>query len=64
MTLLEVIRSIEIAARRQPAVRMVVQNDIFRLNTIADAFDRICGVQGVLSIQPFNIAGDRAQTVE
>jgi hypothetical protein len=37
MTLLEVIRSIEIAARRQPAVRMVVQNDIFRLNTIADA---------------------------
>lgn len=37
MTLLEVIRSIEIAARRQPEVRMVVQNDIFRLNTIADA---------------------------
>lgn len=31
---------------------------------IADAFDRICGVPGVLTIQPFNIAGDRAQTVE
>ena len=37
MTLLEVIRSIEVAARRQPAVKMVVQNDIFRLNSIADA---------------------------
>lgn len=31
---------------------------------IADAFDRICGAQGVLTIRPFNLAGDRVQTVE
>lgn len=37
MTLLEVIRTIERAAAMQPAVAMIVENDIFRLNSYADA---------------------------
>ena len=37
MTLQEVIRAIETAARLQPSVAMVVPNDIFRLNTLANA---------------------------
>lgn len=37
MTLLEVIRAIEDAAARQPAVSMIVENDVFRLNSYADA---------------------------
>ena len=37
MTLLEVIETLEGIARKQPSVKMVVQNDIFRLNTIPDA---------------------------
>ena len=37
MTLLEVIRAIETAARQQPDVKMVVPNDVFRLNAIPDA---------------------------
>ena len=37
MTLLEVIRTIEDAAARQPSVSMIVENDVFRLNTYADA---------------------------
>lgn len=37
MTLLEVIRTIEDAAARQPSVSMVVENDVFRLNSYADA---------------------------
>ena len=37
MTLLDVIRIMEKAASMQPAVKMVVRNDIFRLNTYADA---------------------------
>lgn len=37
MTLLEVIRSIERAAAMQPAVAMIVENDVFRLNSYADA---------------------------
>ena len=37
MTLLEVIRSIERAAAMQPAVSMIVENDVFRLNSYADA---------------------------
>lgn len=37
MTLLEVIKSIEIVASHQPSVNMVVQNDIFRLNSKSDA---------------------------
>lgn len=31
---------------------------------IIDAFERICGERGVLSIQPFNLAGDRVSTTE
>lgn len=37
MTLLEVIRTIEDAAARQPSVAMIVENDVFRLNSYADA---------------------------
>lgn len=37
MTLLEVIRAIEKAATMQPSVAMVVENDIFRLNSYPDA---------------------------
>ena len=31
---------------------------------IIDAFERICGVPGVLTIRPFNLAGDRVTTTE
>ena len=37
MTLLETIRRIEDAAAMQPSVAMIVENDIFRLNSSADA---------------------------
>lgn len=37
MTLLETIRAIENVASLQPAVSMIVRNDIFRLNAIPDA---------------------------
>ena len=37
MTLLEIIRTMEVIASRQPSVNMVVENDIFRLNNKADA---------------------------
>lgn len=37
MTLMQVIKAIEAAAMRQPAVRMIVRNDIFRLNGHAAA---------------------------
>lgn len=37
MSLLEVIRAIEDAAAVQPAVAMIVENDVFRLNSYADA---------------------------
>ena len=37
MTLLDVIRIMEKAAANQPAVGMIVRNDIFRLNGFADA---------------------------
>lgn len=36
MTLSEVIRIIEITASKQPAVNMIVENDIFRLNEAPD----------------------------
>lgn len=36
MTLLDTIREIERTARRQPAIRTVVANDIFRLNAMKD----------------------------
>lgn len=37
MTLTQVIQAIERAARLQPSVRLIVRNDVFRLNTIPDA---------------------------
>ena len=37
MTLSETIRAIEVVAAAQPAVNMVVRNDIFRLNAASDA---------------------------
>lgn len=36
MTLLEIIQAIESAAAQQPTVAMIVENDIFRLNSYAD----------------------------
>lgn len=37
MTLSEVIKTMEVIASKQPSVKMVVENDIFRLNAKADA---------------------------
>lgn len=37
MTLLETIKAMEVIASRQPSIKMIVENDIFRLNTRADA---------------------------
>lgn len=37
MTLKEVIRIMEAVASRQPSINMVVENDLFRLNSRADA---------------------------
>lgn len=37
MTLLELIKTIEAVASNQPSIKMVVENDIFRLNSLADA---------------------------
>ena len=37
MTLLETIKAMEVIASKQPSVKMVVENDIFRLNAKADA---------------------------
>ena len=37
MTLLELIKTIEVVASHQPSVKMVVENDVFRLNNKADA---------------------------
>lgn len=37
MTLLELIKTMEVIASHQPSINMVVENDIFRLNTKADA---------------------------
>lgn len=37
MTLLEVIKAFEAVASQQPSVNMIVQNDIFRLNSKSDA---------------------------
>jgi len=47
MNLLELIRTIEDAAAEQPSVAMIVENDIFRLNSYADArFGTFAWVQG------------------
>jgi hypothetical protein len=37
MTLIEVIRAIESIASSQPSIKMVVENDVFRLNSRPDA---------------------------
>lgn len=37
MTLVEVIKVIETIAARQPSVRMIIENDVFRINERADA---------------------------
>ena len=37
MTLLELIKAMEVVASHQPSINMVVENDIFRLNNKADA---------------------------
>jgi hypothetical protein len=37
MTLQQVIRTVEVIASKQPAVNMIVRNDIFRLNEAPDA---------------------------
>lgn len=37
MTLLQTIRTMEAIASQQPSIKMVVENDIFRLNARADA---------------------------
>ena len=37
MTLVEVIKMMEIVASQQPSVNMIVENDVFRLNEKADA---------------------------
>jgi len=37
MTLLELIKTIEVIASHQPSIKMVVENDVFRLNKKADA---------------------------
>ena len=37
MTLIETIKTLESVASRQPSVKMVVENDVFRLNSISDA---------------------------
>lgn len=37
MTLLELIKTMEVVASHQPSIKMVVENDIFRLNAKADA---------------------------
>ena len=37
MTLLELIKTLEVVASHQPSIKMVVENDVFRLNNKADA---------------------------
>lgn len=47
MTLIQVIRAIERAAKAQPSVNMIVRSDIFRLNTYKDAkYGAFAWVQG------------------
>ena len=47
MTLQEVIKTFEVVASQQPSVNMIVQNDIFRLNSKSDARYGVVGwIQG------------------
>lgn len=53
MTLLEVIKAIELVASQQPSINMVVRNDIFRLNSKSDARYGVFGwTQGQHSTSP------------
>lgn len=53
MTLKEVIRTMEIIASEQPSINMVVENDIFRLNSASDArYGVFSFVQGQHSTSP------------
>lgn len=48
MTLMQVIKAFEIIASHQPSVHMIVQNDIFRLNSKSDARYGVFGwTQGI-----------------
>ena len=48
MTLIQVIKAFEIIASHQPSVNMIVQNDIFRLNSKSDARYGVFGwTQGI-----------------
>ena len=50
MTLVELIKTMEVIASHQPSIKMVVENDIFRLNTKADArYGVFAFVQGMHS---------------
>lgn len=50
MTLLQVIKAFELVASNQPSVNMIVENDIFRLNSLSDARYGVFGwTQGVHS---------------
>lgn len=50
MTLMQVIKAFEIIASHQPSVNMIVQNDIFRLNSKSDARYGVFGwTQGIHS---------------
>ena len=44
MTLLETIKAMEVIASHQPSIKMVVENDIFRLNAKADVL--VAAIQG------------------
>lgn len=53
MTLKDTILTIEGVAREQPAIRMIVRNDIFRLNKCADArYGVFAWLQGQHSARP------------
>lgn len=53
MTLLETIRTIERVAAAQPAVKMIVENDVFKLNACPDALYGVFAfVQGHIGDTP------------
>lgn len=55
MTLLEFIRYMEGVVKRQPAVKMIVENDIFKLNACSDAeYGVFAFVQGQHSFDTSN----------
>ncbi len=53
MTLLQLIRTVEVVALKQPAVKTVVENDVFRLNGLPNAkYGVFAWLQGNHSGQP------------